>query len=112
VNHGPRPLGCLPYLLRAPWCPLGRAFGAPSQFVGVLIGPNPMPPTPAPFVVPDLRNPGEAMASLPLKIPTDALAQLQAQSDRLRCNRGALARTLIVRGLEQLEQATAAQGVA
>jgi hypothetical protein len=52
------------------------------------------------------------MASLPLKLPADALAQLQAQSDRLRCNRGALARTLIVRGLAQLEQVTAAQGVA
>jgi hypothetical protein len=50
------------------------------------------------------------MASLPLKLPADALAQLQAQSDRLCCNRGALARTMIVRGLEQLEQATAAEG--
>jgi hypothetical protein len=52
------------------------------------------------------------MASLPLKIPADALAQLQAQSDRLRCNRGALARTLIVRGLAQLEQTAPAQGEA
>ena len=70
-----------------------------------------MNPAPLPFVVPDQRAPGEAMASLPLKLPADALAQLQAQSDRLRCNRGALARTLIVRGLAQLEQATTAQGV-
>jgi hypothetical protein len=38
------------------------------------------------------------MAPLPLKVPAEALAQLQAQADRLRCNRGALARTLIVRG--------------
>ena len=74
--------------------------------------PTPMDPTPAPFVVPDLRAPGEPMSSLPLKLPAPTLAQLQAQADRLRCNRGALARTLIVRGLEQLEQATAAQGVA
>jgi hypothetical protein len=71
-----------------------------------------MDPAPFPFVVPDLRAPGEPMSSLPLKLPADALAQLQAQADRLRCTRGALARTLIVRGLEQLEQATAAQGVA
>ena len=71
---------------------------------------TPMPPTPAPFVVPDLRAPGEPMGSLPLKLPADSLAQLQAQADRLRCNRGALARTLIVRGLEQLQQATAALG--
>jgi hypothetical protein len=77
-----------------------------------VLNPYAMDPTPAPFVVPDLRNPGEAMASLPLKLPADALAQLQAQSDRLRCNRGALARTLIVRGLAQLEQAAAAQGEA
>lgn len=68
-------------------------------------------PPPAPFVVPDLRRPGEAMASLPLKLPAAVLRDLQAQADRLGCNRGALARTLIVRGLEQ-QQATAAQGVA
>ena len=73
---------------------------------------TPMNPTPFPFVVPDLRAPGEPMSSLPLKLPAPTLAQLQAQADRLRCNRGALARTLIVRGLEQLQQATAAQGVA
>ena len=71
-----------------------------------------MTPTPAPFVVPDLRRPGEAMASLPLKLPAAVLRDLQAQADRLGCNRGALARTLIVRGLEQQQQATAAQGVA
>lgn len=70
-----------------------------------------MDPSPAPFVVPDHRNPGEPMQSLPLKLPAAALAQLQAQADRLRCNRGALARTLIVRGLEQLQQATAAAEV-
>jgi len=71
-----------------------------------------MNPAPVPFVVPDLRAPGEAMTSLPLKLPVVTMAQLQAQADRLRCNRGALARTLIVRGLEQLQQAPTAQGVA
>jgi hypothetical protein len=51
------------------------------------------------------------MASLPLKLPAASLAQLQAQANRLGCNRGALARTLIVRGLEQLQRATkASQG--
>jgi hypothetical protein len=72
-----------------------------------------MPPIPAPvpFVVPDLRAPGEAMASLPLKLPADALAQLQVQADRLRCNRGALARTLIVLGLKALEEAIAAKAL-
>jgi len=71
-----------------------------------------MTPASAPFVVPDLRAPGDPMASLPLKLPADALTQLQAQADRLRCNRGALARTLIVRGLEQLQQTALAQEVA
>jgi hypothetical protein len=71
-----------------------------------------MDPAPVPFVVADHRHPGEPMCSLPLKLPAPTLALLQAQADRLRCNRGALARTLIVRGLAQLEQATAAQGVA
>ena len=84
---------------------------APS--VAAVVSPFPMDPTPAPFVVPDLREPGEAMASLPLKLPAAALAQLQAQAERLRCGRGALARTLIVRGLELLEQShPSAQGVA
>lgn len=72
-----------------------------------------MKPNPAPFVVPDHRHPGEPMQSLPLKLPAPAVAQLEAQADRLRCNRGALARTLIFRGLQQLEQqpTTSAQGV-
>ncbi len=71
-----------------------------------------MEPRPTPFVVPDTRTPGQPMACLPLKLPTDALAQLQAQADRLRCNRGALARALLLQGLEQLQQASAQQGAA
>lgn len=74
-----------------------------------VVSPNPMDPAPVPFVVPDHRHPGEPMQSLPLKLPAFAVAQLQAQSDRLHCNRGALARTLILRGLEQLQQAAAAE---
>ena len=70
-----------------------------------------MDPQPLPFVVPDLRSPGQPMGSLPIKIPAVVLADLQAQADRLGCNRGALARTLLVRGLQQLQQANAAQGV-
>jgi hypothetical protein len=49
------------------------------------------------------------MASLPLKLPADAVPRLQAQADRLRCNKTALGRTLLLRGLEELEQATAEQ---
>lgn len=40
------------------------------------------------------------MTAVPLKLPADALAQLQAQADRLQCNRGALARALLLQGLE------------
>jgi hypothetical protein len=47
------------------------------------------------------------MATLPLKLPADAVPRLQAQADRLRCNRTALGRALLLRGLEQLEEATA-----
>jgi hypothetical protein len=43
------------------------------------------------------------MAPLPGRLPATALAQLQAAADRLGCNRGALARTFLVQGLEQLE---------
>ena len=52
-------------------------------------------------------RPGEPMATLPLKLPADAVPRLQAQADRLRCNRTALGRALLLRGLEQLEEATA-----
>lgn len=44
------------------------------------------------------------MASLPLKLPTEALPRLQAQADRLRCNRTALGRALVMQGLEDLER--------
>ena len=68
--------------------------------------------TPVPFVVPEMRTPGEPMLALPLKLPPSAMAVLQAQAERLRCNRSALGRTLLVQGLQQLEQATTTQGVA
>jgi hypothetical protein len=64
-----------------------------------------------PFLIPDCRRPGEPMLALPLKLPQLATAQLQHQADRLGCNRGALGRALLMRGLDQLEQ-NDAQGVA
>jgi hypothetical protein len=66
---------------------------------------------PRSFPVPDLRDPASPMASLPLKLPTATLEALQAQAAALHCNRGALARALIVFGLDQLAE-TDAQGVA
>ena len=57
-----------------------------------------------PFIIPDLREPGQPMASLPIKLPLSALEALQAQAERMRCNRTALARTLLISGLQRLEQ--------
>lgn len=56
-----------------------------------------------PFTIPDLREPGQPMASLPIKLPLSALEALQAQADRMRCNHTALARTILLRELAQLE---------
>jgi hypothetical protein len=55
------------------------------------------------FLIADLRRPGEPMAALPLKLPADAVLRLQAQSDRLKCSRGALGRALLLEALERLE---------
>ena len=60
-------------------------------------------PSPAPLVVLDHRCPGQPMATLPVKLPAAALAQLQAAADRLGYNRGALARTFFAQGLARLE---------
>lgn len=61
-----------------------------------------------PLVIADHRTPGEPMASLPVKIPAEALERLQAHAARLRCNRTALARDILMRWLEAEEQATSA----
>ena len=57
------------------------------------------------------RDPAAPMASLPLKLPTATLEALQDRAAALHCNRGALARALVIRGLDELA-ATDAQGVA
>ncbi|MFN9687208.1 MAG: hypothetical protein ACK583_18320 [Cyanobacteriota bacterium] len=49
------------------------------------------------------------MATVPLKLPADVLPRLQAQADRLRCNRTALGRALLLQGLDQLEEAITSQ---
>lgn len=64
---------------------------------------------PAELILRDHRRPGQPMAALPLKLPADRLAALQAHADRLQCNRGSLARALLLQGLEQLEQAHAGE---
>ena len=51
------------------------------------------------------------MSAVPLKLPAEAAAQLQATAERLGCSRTALGRALVMRGLDQLEQ-NDAQGVA
>lgn len=75
------------------------------------MGPHaPQPRAALPLIVPDLRAPGQPMATLPLKVPTACLEALQSRAERLNTSRGALARTLLVQGLERLETAAAAWG--
>jgi len=62
---------------------------------------------PRSFPVPDLRDPSAPMQSLPLKLPTAILEALEARAAALHCNRGALARALLVQGLEQLTESAA-----
>ena len=61
---------------------------------------------PAPFLIPDCRRPGQAMSAVPLKLPAEAAAQLQAAADRLGTSRTALGRALLLQGLAQLEAGT------
>lgn len=43
------------------------------------------------------------MAGLPLKIPADVVPRLDAMAGHLQCGRGALARALVLNGLEALD---------
>lgn len=63
-----------------------------------------MAPNLVPFVLPDLRTPGAPMVAVPLKLPHPVVDRLQQQANRLRCSRAALARALVVLGLEQLDR--------
>ena len=49
------------------------------------------------------RTPGNPMKALPIKLPLDELNRLHNQAERLRCFPSALARTLVIRGLDQLD---------
>jgi len=51
------------------------------------------------------------MQPVPLKLPAAAVAQLQAQAERLQTTRTGLARALLLQGLAELQQLAAAQGV-
>ena len=64
-----------------------------------------------PFVIPDCRRPGVAMAAVAIKLPPESTAQLGDWAARLGTTRTALGRALVMRGLDQLEQ-NDAQGVA
>lgn len=70
----------------------------------------PRHPAASPLIVPDLRTPGQPMATLPVKIPAACFEALQWRAERLNTSRGALARMLLVQGLERLETAAAAAG--
>jgi len=60
-------------------------------------------PDPAPFLIPDYRRPGQAMAPLPLKVPAEAAARLKAKAGRLGTSPTALGRFLLLKGLDELE---------
>lgn len=61
-------------------------------------------PTARPLVAGEFRDPAAApMKALPVKLPLDDHARLHLQAERLRCFPSALARTLVRRGLDQLE---------
>jgi hypothetical protein len=51
----------------------------------------------------ELRRPGAPMRPCPLKLPADRLEQLHRQAERLQCYPSALARALVLRGLDQLD---------
>jgi hypothetical protein len=56
------------------------------------------------FVVPDFRSGDGVMTPLPLKLPAFAIDQLRRHADAMGCTRSALARALLVRGLQGLER--------
>ena len=49
------------------------------------------------------RRPGAPMRPFPIKLPPDRLDQLHRQAERLQAYPSALARVLLIRGLDQLE---------
>jgi hypothetical protein len=55
----------------------------------------------------ELRRPGQPMRTCALKLPADQLDQLHRQAERLHCYPAALARALVVRGLDQLAREAA-----
>jgi hypothetical protein len=50
-----------------------------------------------------LRRPGAPMRPCPLKLPPERLEQLHRQAERLQAYPSALARALVMAGLDQLE---------
>ena len=65
-----------------------------------------------PALLPDLRRPGLPMTYVSVKLPTNYAATLQDHADRIGATRGALARHLVVRALQELEEASSATEVA
>jgi len=49
------------------------------------------------------RTTGEPMRPLPLRLPAAQLERLNSHAERLRCYPTALARSLVCRGLDQIE---------
>ncbi len=60
----------------------------------------------SPFAPLDLRCPDEPMQPFGLKLPADLIQRIGRQAASLKTTLAALARTLVLRALEQLEQAS------
>jgi hypothetical protein len=69
-------------------------------------------PAGAALLLRDLRSPAAPMQALTLKLPGQMIEALDRHAAAYSAPRAALARTLLAQGLEQLEAAQPAQGVA
>lgn len=69
-------------------------------------------PPAAALLLRDLRSPAAPMQALTLKLPGQMIEALDHHAAAYSAPRAVLARTLLAEGLEQLEEAQPAQGVA
>jgi hypothetical protein len=61
-----------------------------------------------PLTIADYRRPGQSQPPVSLRLPSDLLAGLDSQADRLQTTRAGLCRALLVRGVAQLQESVGA----
>jgi hypothetical protein len=54
----------------------------------------------------DFRCPGQPMVAFPLKLPPDAIAKLKSMANQKGTSQTALARTLLIKIMNELDQST------